>query len=197
MISYFFHLNNWESANKVSYQRVLYFSAALSPIFIKGSKWDYDFSNTLFGPYNNEISENLQDLYIKNDLELVNRNIYANRIEESFRITPEGIKKCETYLFKLSSNNAKVEWFKIIVNVLSLYGESFLSKLVKSDPNVLNMNEINNNGKITLDASSNNISKEFFEYLQSIEVKNLDNKKNLDILLIYFDILFRKYKGDE
>lgn len=162
IISYYFSQNEWKSANKVSYQRVLYFSAVLAPIFIKNSKWKYDFSNTLFGPYNNEVSHSLQELYIKGDLELVRRNIYQNRVEESFKISEQGIKKCEMYIFTLEMNKTKKEWFKIIVKALSLYGEAFLSKLVKVDPNVLNMNNINSTGKIVSDDSTENISKEFF-----------------------------------
>ena len=199
IISYYFNQNGWDSANKVSYQRVLYFSAVLGPIFIGNSKWEYDFSNTIFGPYNNEISESLQELLVKRDLELVKRKIYQNRIEDSYKISNQGIGKCETVIFNLSMNQAKNEWFKIIVKALSLYGESFLSKLVKVDPNVINMNTLNNNGRIISDDSARNVSKEFFLYLKSRGLKEdeLDKNDDLEILLMYFDVLFRKYKGDQ
>lgn len=196
IISYFFHVNGWESANKISYQRVLYFAMVLSSLFVKGKTWSYDFSNTFFGPYNNEIVDALEDLCVKNILELVNRKIYSNRIEESYTITNLGKEHCEKTLFKLRKNEEKKEWFGLVVKTLSLYGEPFFSKLVKADPNVISMTESNDFGKIIADDSANNISKNFFIYLKEKGRMEFSIENDLDILLMYFDVLYRKYREE-
>ncbi|MBG9787022.1 hypothetical protein [Brevibacillus laterosporus] len=198
-VSYFFKKNSWESANKTSYHRVLYFAAVLSPVFLPEEEWVYDFSNTFFGPYNKDISEMVTELSNKGLLEVMERNIYSNRVEERFVISSLGIKICENIIFKLDNNSSKVQWFEIIVKTLSIYGESFLSKLIKNDPNVVDLNMINSYKKITIDNSADNISKEFFNFLKKkgIERLNLDTKQDKEFLLLFFDVLYRKYKGDK
>ncbi|MBF2518377.1 hypothetical protein IA940_00395 [Listeria marthii] len=196
-ISYFLKKNNWDSTNKVSFQRILYFSSVLSSIFLKDYPWVYDFSNTIFGPYNNEIADNISELHVKGYLNLVERNIYSNRTEESFSISNNGEKQCENFLFRLDSNIDKMKWFEIIVKALSLYGESFLSKLVKEDPNVMNMRLTNSSGKIISDCTSNNISREFFLYLkdEGLERVDLQEDDDVSVLLMFFDVLYQKYRG--
>lgn len=198
IISYYLDKNSWESASKTSFQRVLYFAATLSPIFIPDEKWTYDFSNTLFGPYNNEISKIIQEINIKGFLNLDRRNIYKNRIEERYNISKSGVKICEEILFKLVNIKSKCEWFDIITKTLSIYGEDFLSKLIKKDPNVMNLTMLNSYKKITIDNSEDNISKEFFNFIKQkgTERLNLEKKNDKDVLLLFFDILYRKYKGD-
>ncbi|TPE00967.1 hypothetical protein FJO98_13370 [Enterococcus sp. PF-2] len=196
-ISYFLEKNNWESTNKVSFQRILYFSSVLSSVFLKDYPWVYDFSNTMFGPYNNEIADSISELHVKGYLNLVERNIYSNRTEESFSISDNGEKQCENIIFRLDSNKDKTKWFEIIVKTLSLYGESFLSKLVKEDPNVMNMKLTNSSGKIISDSTSNNVSREFFLYLkeQGLERVDLQEDDDVGVLLMFFDVLYQKYRG--
>lgn len=196
-VSYFFNENSWNSASKTSYQRVLYFAAVLSPVFLPDEKWSYDFSNTFFGPYNKEISPLIQEVSNKGLLKVVDRRIYQNRVEENFTISELGINFCEDILFKLNNNISKVQWIDVIVKTLSIYGENFLSKLIKNDPNVVNLNMINSYKKITIDDSSENISKEFFNFIKDKgkDRLKLENQDDKDFLLLFFDILYRKYKG--
>ncbi|MBT2653224.1 hypothetical protein [Oceanobacillus sp. ISL-73] len=198
-VSYFLKKNSWESANKTSYHRILYFSAVLSPVFLPNEEWVYDFSNTFFGPYNKDISELITELSNKGLLEVTERNIYSNRVEERFAISKIGSKVCENYIFKLDNNASKVDWFEVMVKTLSVYGENFLSKLIKNDPNVVELNMINSSRKITIDNSTDNISKEFFNFLKQkgMERLNLDTKQDKEFLLLFFDVLYRKYKGDQ
>jgi uncharacterized protein YwgA len=198
-VSYFLNKNSWPSINKTTYHRILYFAAVLSPIFLPDEEWVYDFSNTFFGPYNKDISEMVTELSNKGLLEVVERKILQNRVEERFVISSSGIKACENVIFKLNINASKVEWFEIIVKTLSIYGESFLSKLIKQDPNVVDLNMINSSRKITIDNSTENISKEFFNFLKAKGVKklNLDSRHDKEFLLLFFDVLYRKYKGDK
>ncbi len=196
-VAYFMYENGWDGSNKSNFQRVLYFSAALSPIFIRDYNWNYSFSNTIFGPYNSMIKNELEKLSIKGLLELTERKVYINRVEERYIITSKGKTWCEDLLFRINSENAKIKWFKIIVKVLSIYGENFLSKLIKEDPNVYSQNEINRNARIITDNSEENLSKEFFEFLKEKgkDKLNIESQKDEDYLLLFFDILYRKYKG--
>ncbi|AGF29176.1 hypothetical protein WYY_19104 [Bacillus velezensis M27] len=198
-VSYFIDKNSWESANKTSYHRILYFAAVLSPVFIPNEEWVYDFSNTFFGPYNKDISDMITELSNKGLLKVTDRSIYSNRVEERFTISPQGIKVCEDIIFKLDQYASKVDWFEIVIKTLSIYGETFLSKLIKNDPNVVDMNMINSYKKITIDNSVDNVSKEFFNYLKKkgINRLNLTSKQDKEFLLLFFDVLYRKYKGDQ
>lgn len=197
IVAYFMKENGWDGANKSNFQRVLYFSAALSPIFIPQYNWNYIFTNTFFGPYNEKIKNELEKLSVKGILELTERKVYTNRVEERYVITRKGINWCEGTLFRLQPEQPKVNWFKIIIKVLSIYGEEFLSKLIKEDPNIYSQNEINKYAKINTDNSNDNLSKEFFEFLKEKGKGklNIESQKDEDYLLLFFDILYRKYKG--
>lgn len=196
IIAYYLREYGWNEVNKSTFQRLLYFSAVLSPIFMPKEEWAYNFSNTLFGPYNNELSLEINDLETKGFLSLVERKVYTNRIEEKFNISQMGIENCEHRIFLLNTLKTKVSWFNVLVKTLSLYGESFLSKLVKEDPNIFYQNEMNKRSKLIINDSSDNLSKEFFEF---IKLKGINSDVNLnnnqDYLLLFFDVLYQKYKG--
>lgn len=198
LVAYFTNKNNWSSVSKTSFQRILYFAGVLSPIFIPEEKWVYDFSNTIFGPYNNEISKRIQELLAKELLELEERQFFSNRIEERFKISDKGIYNCENILFKINDLKSKIEWLDIIVKTLSIYGEEFLSKLIKADPNVVSQNMINTYRKIPISDSIDNVSKEFFKYIKEKgkQKLTLETQEDKDFLLVFFDILYRKYKGE-
>jgi|GEM_PF-2896779 len=199
IVSYLMKENGWNGSNKSNFQRVLYFAAALSPIFIPEEEWIYSFSNTIFGPYNSIIKKELERLLVKGFIELQDRKILTNRVEERYIITNQGISYCKNLLFKLNTYNKKVNWFKIIVKVLSIYGENFLSKLVKQDPNIYSQNLENRNAKLIISNTSENLSKEFFQFLKEKGQKKVDLglQKDEDYLLLFFDILYRKYKDGD
>lgn len=57
---------------------------------------------------------------------------------------------------------------------------------------------MNRRAKLITDESEENLTKEFFEY---IKVKgkrdlNLELQDDQDYLLLFFDVLYQKYKGD-
>ena len=195
-ISYYAKENNWKDISKTNYQRILYFSAVLSPIFIPDYKWKYDFSNTLFGPYNSDITEALKKLAIEELICISKRNISSNKVYENYKITNKGERLYLDKLAQINSEVNKYKWFKIIVKVLSIYGTPFLVKLVKSDPNIVFQYDMNIKEKLYIDSSENNLSKEFFIFLK----ENYKSKHNIsmideDYLLLFFDVLYRKYTG--
>jgi len=197
LIAYYMNENGWSGANKSTFQRVLYFSAALSPIFLPNEPWTYNFSNTLFGPYNSEISTQMNELQTKGFFELESRKIYSNRIEDRYSISERGKEVCRQSLFKVETLNGKKIWLRILVKALSIYGEDFLSKLVKEDPNVYYQNAMNKRAKLITDESAENLSKEFFDYIKTTGKEEIDLEldSDQDYLLLFFDVLYQKYKG--
>ncbi|AMN32110.1 hypothetical protein LI058_15125 [Clostridium perfringens] len=193
VISYYINKNHWKNVSKTNYQRILYFSEALSPIFAPNYNWSYYFSNTIFGPYNSEIAESLQELSVKQFIKITERKVSANRVFENYCITEKGKLICESVLFKIESETDKYKCFKMVVKVLSIYGSDFLVKLIKSDPNINSLNKINKMSRIVTDNSEENLSKEFFMFLKKRNTSITDE----DTLLLFFDILYRKYKGGE
>ena len=196
LVAFFMKENAWKNVNQTNFHRVLYFSAVLAPIYLFDEKWGYDFSNTIYGPSNIIITEQLRELSVKGFLEIEKITVLTNRTEELYCITDEGIGFCKTVLFCLKNKKKRVAWFKIIVKLLSLYGNDFMSKLIKEEPNIHNQSLENQKSKLFIDNSENNLSKQFFEFLKKQTDETLDSKnmKNEDYLLLFFDILYRKYK---
>ncbi|MNW68312.1 hypothetical protein D3C74_470500 [compost metagenome] len=55
---------------------------------------------------------------------------------------------------------------------------------------------MNKRSRLIIDDSSDNLSKEFFEFIKDKGINsdvNLNN--NQDYLLLFFDVLYQKYKG--
>ena len=194
-ISYYIKKNNWKDVSKTNYQRILYFSTVLAPIFVPDYKWTYYFSNTIFGPYNSEISDTLKVLSTKNFISITERNISSNRVYENYLITVTGEKFVENVILKVEHEKQKYYWFNTIVKVLSIYGSEFLVKLVKSDPNINAQNKVYQKSKIYSDNSDKNLSKEFFVFLKDRGLSTHTSSSDEDYLLIFFDVLYRKYKG--
>lgn len=195
VISYYIDKNHWKNVSKTNYQRILYFSATLSPIFAPNYNWNYYFSNTIFGPYNSEISDSLQKLSVKGFMKITERKVSTNRVFENYYITGKGSEFCDNVLLKIESETEKYLFFNVIVKVLSIYGSDFLVKLIKADPNINSLNKINKMSKIATDDSQDNLSKEFFIFLKENSKKKNNTITNEDNLLLFFDILYRKYKG--
>lgn len=196
LVAYFMNENGWNAISKTNFQRVLYFSATLSPVFMNEYEWSYNFANTLFGPINRDLTAELEELYAKRLLCLAERKIALNRVEEKYFISEQGIDTVTNIIMKIIAEESKILWLKLIVKVLSIYEESFLSKLIKEDPNVSNMNNNSQKAIIPIGNNDDNLSKELLLYLQSAgkEKLKLENDTDEEYLMLFFDLLYRKYK---
>jgi hypothetical protein len=198
VVAYFMRKNGWKAASKSNFQRVLYFAAVLSPTFLSNYEWSYSFANTFFGPVNRDLTAELEDLFAKGLLESIDRKIMLNRVEEKFLISNLGISVVENQFMKLDSILAKIKWLETIVKVLSIYEDNFISKLIKEDPNISFMNSGNQKRTIPIDDSKDNLSNELYKYLEElgkIEL-NLEKEADEEYLLLFFDLLYRKYKEE-
>ena len=90
IVAYFMEKGGWNAVSKANFQRVLYFAAVLSPAFLKDYEWTYGFYNTMYGPINKDLTTELEELFAKGLLSLVNRKITSNRVEEKYVISIQG-----------------------------------------------------------------------------------------------------------
>lgn len=188
----------WSAVSKTNFQRVLYFAAVLSPAFLKDYEWKYSFYNTLYGPITKDLTAELDELFAKGLLLLADRKIIPNRVEEKYVISMQGKKVVED-LMKLNYETSKILWLETIVKVLTIYEDNFLSKLIKEDPNVSYMNSGNQKTKIPTNDTEDNLSNELIKYLEEIGKTKLklEGKADKEYLLLFFDLLYRKYKGED
>lgn len=199
IVAYYMERGGWGAVSKTNFQRVLYFAAVLSPAFLKGYEWTYSFFNTMYGPVNRDLTTELEELFAKGLLLLVERKIVPNRVEEKYSISPQGEKIVENHIMKLEYESSKILWLETMVKVLTIYEDNFLSKLIKEDPNVSYMNSGNQKTKIPTNNTEDNLSNELLKYLEENgkEKLKLDGKADEEYLLLFFDLLYRKYKGEK
>lgn len=197
IVAYFMEKGGWNAVSKTNFQRVLYFAAVLSPAFLNDYEWTYNFYNTMFGPINRDLTAQLEELFAKGLLMLENRKIETNRVEEKYVISTKGKEIIEKRIMKLDCEKSKILWLETMVKVLTIYEDDFLSKLIKEDPNVFFMNSGNQKTKMPTGNTEDNLSNELLKYLEKNgrERFNLEKKADEEYLLLFFDLLYRKYKG--
>lgn len=197
IVAYFMGKNGWDAASKTNFQRVLYFAAVLSPTVLPDYEWPYSFANTMYGPINRDLTSELEELFAKGLLKLFDRKIVVNRVEEKYCISEQGINVVKKNIMQLYSEESKILWLETIVKVLSLYEDNFLSKLIKEDPNISYMNNGNQKSKITIENKEDNLSNELLKYLEDTGKTKMQLEKTADeeYLMLFFDLLYRKYKG--
>lgn len=197
IVAYFMSKNGWNAASKTNFQRILYFAAVLSPTVLPDYEWPYGFANTMYGPVNRDLTSELEELFAKGLLELYDRKIVVNRVEEKYCISEQGVNIVKNSIMQLYSEESKILWLEIMVKVLSLYEDNFLSKLIKEDPNISYMNSGNQKSKISIENKEDNLSNELLKYLETTgKVKmQLEKPADEEYLMLFFDLLYRKYKG--
>ncbi|MGB4661115.1 MAG: hypothetical protein WBI07_18230 [Mobilitalea sp.] len=197
IVAYFMSKNGWNAASKTNFQRILYFAAVLSPTVLPDYEWPYGFANTMYGPVNRDLTSELEELFAKGLLELYDRKIVANRVEEKYCISEQGDNTVKNSIMQLYSEASKILWLETMVKVLSLYEDNFLSKLIKEDPNISYMNNGNQKSKISIENKEDNLSNELLKYLETTGKAKMQLEKPADeeYLMLFFDLLYRKYKG--
>lgn len=197
IVAYFVGKEGGNAISKTNFQRILYFAAVLSPTFLKDYEWTYNFYNTMHGPINKDLTVELEELFAKGLLELKERKIISNRVEEKYMISTRGEIVVEQQMMKLNHMIPKILWLKTIVKVLTIYEDSFLSKLIKEDPTLSFMNSGNQKTKIPTSDTEDNVSNELIKYLEENGRKKFSLERDADeeYLLLFFDLLYRRYKG--
>ena len=142
----------------------------------------------MYGPINKDLTTDIEELFAKGLLSLVNRKITSNRVEEKYVISIQGKRIVENHIMKLEYEISKILWLETIVKVLTIYEDNFLSKLIKEDPNVSYMNSGNQKTKIPTNNTEDNLSNELVKYLEENgrEKLSLERKADEEYLLLFF-----------
>lgn len=180
----------WIDLNRTNFQKILYLSAALSPL-VK-IDWGYEFTNAPYGPFNREIyraSDRLKHYGYADVTELLIQKDSKMRI--SYKITEKGRAEVNS-IRRLRKEQDRLLWISTVMKVLDIYGPTVITKLAYKEPTFSKMRKENKGGVIDLSPDENRsirllrliadeMNKEF-----SIELDTL-----MSNLIAYFDFLSR------
>ena len=133
----------WKTIREQSIQRLIYLSKVLYSFVYETNinpYEEYHFSVSVSGPYS----------------ELIKRSILDLKVREVIEESQEGDIKLIDNQYKLSENENKIEWLKIIVYIIGLYGESKIFSFTINDP--LYKEAVETNSQKELNASAENIT---------------------------------------
>jgi hypothetical protein len=179
-------MSQWSEINSSTIQRILYFCAILSPLV--SIPWIYNFSNTIFGPFNGEINLSLKN-HVLNGYAKIN-NVYVNndsKVRGDYKILDDGISEVEK-ISMLGMEKERLNWIILITQVLDIYGPKILSKLALCEP-FYSQIRLNRQRHINIDDDNQSIVligriKDELAVKHSIELDTTISK-----IIFYFDYL--------
>ena len=181
---------NWQPVSRTNFQKVLYFCAVLSPLI--ELNWKYYFSNAPYGPFNRTLLKAPDRLVIYGDAKVSDVLIQRDsKLRATYLITERGKTKIST-ITRLESENQRYQWIHLVMSVLSMYGQGFITKLAYQEPNFERVRNGNIGGIIDLEENLsveliNNIEEEFRHYSEI----QLDT--NASKMLAYFDYISSEF----
>ena len=170
----------WKTIREQSIQRLIYLSKVLYSFVYETNinpYEEYHFSVSVSGPYS----------------ELIKRSILDLKVREVIEESQEGDIKLIDNQYKLSENENKIEWLKIIVYIIGLYGESKIFSFTINDP--LYKEAVETNSQKELNASAENITiKVLKEFKLAFEetLENVSEISKQEYLELYFEYVFGK-----
>ncbi|MSP12338.1 MAG: hypothetical protein EXR62_05200 [Chloroflexi bacterium] len=182
------HSLGWDGLNRTGFQKTLYFCATLAEL--AEIKWEYDFTNAPYGPFNREIHQATDILVHYGYASLSEIVVQADsKLRARYRITTDGENETNR-ICRLDREKKRLDWITQILKVLDIYGQRIVTKLAYNEPTFSNMRKDNRGGIIDL-SSSENRSLELLEVLSdelhrkhSIQLDTMASK-----LITYFDYL--------
>ena len=178
----------WEDLNRTAIQRALYLSAALAPL--TGSDWGYHFTNAPYGPFSRELHLAADKLVHYGYAQLVDFRLQADsKLRARYKITDRGSREANR-ICQLTKERKRLDWIKLVMKVLDIYGATVMSKLASREPTFDLMRRLNRGGVIDLSASENR-SERLVQEL-SIELESQYSIKLDSVvsqLIAYFDFL--------
>lgn len=180
----------WDSIRENSVFRILYLATVLYS-FMHPDKQNpfskvYHFDIDVTGPYSEEI---------KKSLVFLESNDYLTRYENKFKVNFDR----SVNLASIETEREKEDWFKIIIHLLGLYGESKIYDFVIRDPQYQDYLERNVPKELNT-TEDNETIKLLTRFRKSFE-KALGDKANIiddkEYLKLYFEYVFSKIlKGE-
>ncbi|MFN4026252.1 MAG: hypothetical protein ACK4IZ_02265 [Flavobacterium sp.] len=170
----------WSSMREQSIHRTLYLSKVLFTFaHEKESNLfnEYHFSVSISGPYS----------------ELISRSILFLKVSENLTEDNEGNISLGNTEYQVSDDLNKINWLKIVIYILGLYGENKIFSFTINDP--LYKEAVETNSQKELDASPENKTVKVLNEFKSAFEETLDNVSNIskeEYLELYFEYIFSK-----
>jgi len=187
----------WPALARTHFQRLLYLCAALSAL--SNTEWGYEFSNSLYGPFNGQVSSAADELVHRGYAEALDVRVLRNsKMKANFRITESGRRNVE-FISNLKQERQRLGWIETVSGILNIYGPAVMSKLAYFEPTFIRMKQENRIGPIDLSIEEN-------QSIQLLHRLSDELKKTYSIhldtptsnLIFYFDYMSRDIgKGRE
>jgi hypothetical protein len=180
----------WPALARTHLQRILYLSAALSGL--SQTQWEYEFSSTLYGPFNGQISIAPDGLVHQRYAEAVDVRVQKDsKLKASYRITDFGAQRVES-IIRLKRERQRLGWIRAVMESLTIYGPSVMSKLANSEPTFARMKLQNRRGTIDLSLQENQSIRLLRRLTAELEKEySLQLETPVSNLILYFDYLSR------
>lgn len=177
------HEIGWKDIRESSIHRILYLSSVLYAFMDNhedNAFSNFHFSITPTGPYSDIVTRSLVDLK--------SREIIIDDERGILKVDQESLNR-----ISYSLKEQRIEWFRTVIYILGLYGESKIFGFIIQDPQY--KDDFTRNSQKEIDISDENKSiqtlnsfkKAFEETLD--DVSEIDNKEYLDL---YFEYVFSK-----
>ncbi len=170
----------WKELRESSIHRIIYLSSVLYNFMNKPQRdfyRNYLFSLSSTGPYSKTIKSSIIDL----------------KRREYIKESSSGVIELILPISHNQKNSNKKEWFRIVVYILGLYGESKIFGFVINDPQYRDF--FQRNSIRTIDISDQNSTVMALRSFQEKFEKTLNDTSNIqdkEYLELYFEFVFSK-----
>lgn len=173
----------WEEIREASIHRILYLSSVFYT-FMKNYKKNafskYHFTLTPTGPYSEVIERSL--IYLRS------REIISRDSENYLKVDLKSLPKLDLKQYK-----ERVDWFKTVIYILGLYGESKIFGFIIQDPQY--KDDFLRNSQTEIDISAQNKSVQTLNAFKKAFEETLDDVSEIshkEYLELYFEYVFSK-----
>ncbi|MEM1405956.1 MAG: hypothetical protein AAGG59_04225 [Bacteroidota bacterium] len=172
----------WSEIRQSTIHRLIYLSSVLSSFIDKNRETgfqSYHFSLSQSGPYS----------------EIIERSVLDLQVRDVLYISPEGNLQLnsEIIINKKLPLSDKLDWFRVIIYILGVYGESKIFGFVLQDPQY--KEDFQTNSQMELDISDQNKTVEFLSQFTKTFEETIDDVSQIsaqEYLELYFEYIFSK-----
>ncbi|MEX0597318.1 MAG: hypothetical protein WD512_12560 [Candidatus Paceibacterota bacterium] len=177
------HEIGWKEIRESSIHRILYLSSVLYAFMDdhdENAFSNYHFSITPTGPYSDTIARSLVDLK--------SREIILDNEKGILKVDKESLDRID-----YSLKEQRIEWFRTVIYILGLYGESKIFGFIIQDPQY--KDDFRRNSQKEIDISDENKSIQTLNSFKNAFEETLDDVSEIDkkeYLDLYFEYVFSK-----
>lgn len=171
----------WEGIRESSIHRIVYLASVLDGFVNRtdGDYGNYHFSISLSGPYSEAIYGSVIDLK--------RRDVLSQNDEGNLRVDLGILEKLDIPV------SEKLDWFRIVIYILGLYGENKIYGFVSQDPEY--KQKFQRNSQKELNISSENRTIAFLNQFRKAFEETLSDVSQIneqEYLELYFEYIFSK-----